>query len=216
VNSPLRESVRFIARRLGITALTLFFSSLATFAAFALVPGDPAILSLGIEAPPEQVAALRAEMGLDRSLPVRYLSWLSGFLTGNMGNSTRFHGEPIAAMIRERLPVTAALALFSLVLILLIALPVSFLTVRREGGVVDRVTNALTAVHISFPGFFLGVLFIWLFGVILKIFVPGGYVPYSISIPGFAGSLFFPALVTAIPSAAVMVKFLRASLFREL
>jgi ABC-type dipeptide/oligopeptide/nickel transport system permease component len=212
----LSGSIRFIIRRALITVLTLFLVSLLTFAAFALIPGDPALLALGVEATPEQVAALRVEMGLDRSLPLRYVSWLAAFLTGNMGNSSRFRGAAVSGLILERLPVTVTLAGLSLAFALLIAIPVTLFSVRKENGIIDRITTALTAITISFPGFFLGVLFIWLFGLILKCFVPGAYVSYTESLSGFLRYLFFPALVIAIPNAAVMIKFLRASFFHEL
>jgi ABC-type dipeptide/oligopeptide/nickel transport system permease component len=119
-------------------------------------------------------------------------------------------------MILERLPVTGALAVMALVLVMAAAFPASLLTVRKEGGALDRIATALAAVAISFPGFFLGVLFVWIFGIILKLFVPGAYMDYRESVPGFFAYLFLPALVIAIPNAAVAVKFLRASLFREL
>jgi ABC-type dipeptide/oligopeptide/nickel transport system permease component len=209
-------TVRFIIKRMTITVITLFLVSLLTFTAFALIPGDPALLSLGVEASPEQVEALRREMGLDRSLPLRYFSWLAAFLTGNLGNSTRFRGASVSAMILERLPVTFTLAGLSLVFVLLISLPVTLLTVRKENGALDRITTALTAVNISFPGFFLGVLFIWIFGLILKFFVPGAYISYTQNVFGFIRYLFFPALVIAIPNAAIVIKFLRSSIFAEL
>jgi ABC-type dipeptide/oligopeptide/nickel transport system permease component len=201
---------------LCITALTLFLVSLLTFAAFSLIPGDSALLSLGIEASDEQVAALRARMGLDKSLPQQYAAWLGNFLTGNLGNSARFRGASVSGLILERLPVTAALAVFSLVFMLLIAVPVVLLSVRREGGILDRIFNTLTALSISVPGFFLGVLFIWIFGLLLRLFVPGAYTGYRQDPLAFAWYLVFPALAVALPNAAVLVKFLRAQVLQQL
>jgi ABC-type dipeptide/oligopeptide/nickel transport system permease component len=206
----------FIGKRLSITVLTLFLVSLLSFAAFSLIPGDSALLSLGIEASDEQVAALRTQMGLDKSLPRQYIAWLGKFLTGNLGNSARFRGASISGMILERLPVTGTLALFSLVFMLLIAIPVVLLSVRKEGGIVDRILNTLTALSISIPGFFLGVLFIWIFGILLRLFVPGAYTDYRQDPLGFAWYLVFPALAVALPNAAVLVKFLRAQVLQQL
>jgi ABC-type dipeptide/oligopeptide/nickel transport system permease component len=87
--------------------------------------------------------------------------------------------------------------------------------VRREGGIVDRIVNIFTAAGISVPNFFLGVLFIWIFGIGLRLFIPGGFVDYRAGFGSFIGSLFFPALAIAVPNAAIMVKFLRSSLFKE-
>jgi len=182
---------------------------------FSVIPGDPASLLLGIGATDEQVAALREEMGLNRSLPARYLSWLGDFLSGNLGTSLRFVGEPISALILERLPVSFALALFSLFLTLCIAVPVSLCSVRREGSFADRAATVGTSVGVSVPNFFLGVLFIWVFGIGLRLFRPGMYIDYRVDFAGFVGFLFFPALAIAIPNAAILTKFLRSSLFRE-
>ncbi|MDR0389921.1 MAG: ABC transporter permease [Spirochaetaceae bacterium] len=208
--------MRFIAKRLCVTLITLVLVSLFTFAAFTLIPGDPAALILGTEGTEEQLAALRLEMGLDRSFAERYFSWLRGFLTGKLGNSVRFRGEAIAAMILERLPVTAALASLALVFIFLIAFPLSLAGIRRGGSLSDRAVHTLTALNISFPAFFLGILFIWIFGVILRFFIPGAYVDYREDPGAFFLYLVFPALAIAIPNAAILVKFLRTSIEKEL
>jgi ABC-type dipeptide/oligopeptide/nickel transport system permease component len=206
----------FILRRFFIMIITLFLVSVFTFLAFNIIRGDPAALILGTEATDEQVAQLREEMGLNHSLGERYVSWLSGFLTGKLGNSVRFRGQAISAMIRERMPISFSLALLSLFFTILIAFPASLVSVHREGGFVDHLMNTLTAINISAPGFFLGVVFIWIFGIGLRLFSPGAYVGYGENFGAFISYLVFPALAIAIPNAAILVKFLRGSLFREL
>jgi ABC-type dipeptide/oligopeptide/nickel transport system permease component len=208
--------MKFIMNRLLTTLLTLFLVSIITFAAFHIIPGDPAAVMLGIEATDEQLAALRAEMNLDKSLPVQYGLWLKGFFTGNLGNSVRFRGEPIADMVLERLPVTLSLAVLSMICIFFLAIPAAILPLGRENSILDQGINAATTIMISFPGFFLGVLLIWVFGIILKLFVPGGYVSYRQDLGGFLAYLIFPALAIALPNAAMMVKFLRGSIFLQL
>ena len=194
----------------------MFLVSVFCFLTFSVIRGDPASLIAGMDATPEQLAALREEMGLNKNVFSRYFDWLSRFLTGNPGNSLRFRGEAISSMIAQRLPVSFSLALLSLFFVLLISIPVSLLTVRREGGIADRVVTFFTAAGISAPGFFLWLLFIFFFGFIMNIFIPGGYIDYRENFFGFIGCLFFPALAIAIPNAAVMVKFLRGSLFQEM
>jgi ABC-type dipeptide/oligopeptide/nickel transport system permease component len=189
--------------------------SVFSFLAFSVIPGDPASMALGTEASPEQLAALRKEMGIDHSLPVRYLQWLGGFISGNPGNSLRFRGETVSALMRERLPVSLSLAAFSLFLVLIIALPVSLLSVRRENGLFEKTVNIIVTVGVGIPNFFLGVLFIWVFGIMLRFFTAGAYVDYRVSMAGFIGCLFFPALAIAVPNAAILARFLRSSLFKE-
>jgi len=208
--------VGFIVKRLVVTLLTLILVSILVFGAFRIIPGDAALLSLGIEASEEQVEALRAEMGLDKSFPEQYFSWLKKFLFGDLGNSSRFRGASISEMIGERLPVTFALAGLSFLLIITIAVPVSLISTKKENSLSNHIINTLTAINISMPGFFLGVLLIWIFGVLFRLFVPGAFVSYRENPAAFLGCLFFPSLAIALPNAALVVKFLRSSVFREL
>ena len=200
-----------------MTALiTVFLVSILCFLAFSVIRGDPASYLAGTDATLEQLNELRESMGLNRNIFIRYFDWLSGFLRGNPGNSISFRGEAIYTLITERLPVTICLAILSLLLCLLIALPVSLFTVKREGGVIDNIVNFLTAAGLSTPGFFLGLLFIFIFGFIFNIFIPGSYIDYRENFPLFLISLFFPSLAIAIPNAAILIKFLRGSIFAEL
>ncbi|MDR2485718.1 MAG: ABC transporter permease [Treponema sp.] len=208
--------MNFMTRRLVITIITLFLVSVFTFAAFTVIPGDPALIMAGIETTEEQLAAVRSELGLDRSLPTQYVSWLGRFLTGNLGNSVRFRGASITGLVIERLPVTFSLAALSFLFILLISIPAALFPAPREHSLQDRFVNTFITINISLPGFFSGVLFIWVFGILLKFFTPGSYVSYRENVPAFLGYLLFPALAIAAPNAAVVVKFLRGSLLQEL
>ena len=206
----------YFALKRTITALvTLFLVSVFSFLAFSVIRGDPASLILGTTATEEQLIAMREEMGLNRSIPARYLEWLENFFTGNLGNSIRFRGEAISSMILKRLPVSFSLAALSLFFIVLIAVPVSLFSVRYENSLIDRIVTVGTAAGISIPNFFLGVLFIWIFGISLRLFQVGMYVDYRVNFYQFIGSLCFPALAIAVPNAAILTKFLRASLFKE-
>ena len=207
--------MNFILRRIGAAIITLFLVSVFCFLAFSVIRGDPAVTALGINATPQQLEDYRLEMGLDKSLPVRYFQWLGNFLSGNPGYSVRFQGEAITSLVLERLPVSFALASLSLFFILLIAIPVSLFSVRRENGIVDRTVTIFTAAGVSIPNFFLGVLFIWIFGIGLRLFTAGVYIDYRENFFGFIGCLVFPALAIAIPNAAILTKFLRSSLYKE-
>ena len=204
-----------IGRRLGITLLYLFLVSFLTFSAFRLIPGDAALLSLGTEASQAQIDALKEEMGLDKSFAAQYFSWLGSFLSGSAGNSARFRGEAISKMILERIPVSVCLAGLSFLFVIILALPSSLLSAKRN-SLADRIINFLTALNVSIPGFFLGILIIWILGILLKLFIPGAYVDFRENPAAFVKYLIFPALAIALPNAALVVKFLRASVIREL
>jgi len=208
--------LNFIFRRIVIALITVFLVSILCFLAFSVIRGDPASFLAGINASQEQLSVLREEMGLNRNVVIRYLDWLSGFLSGRTGVSLSFRGEAISALISRRIPVTVTLALLSLFFILLISVPVSLLTVNREGGILDGIVNFLTAAGLSTPNFFMGLLFIFFFGFGLKLFIPGEYINYNENFFAFIRCLCFPALAIAIPNAAILVKFLRGSLFAEL
>jgi len=194
----------------------MFLVSFFCFMAFSVIRGDAASVIGGTSISTEQLSQLREEMGLNRNVFLRYFDWLFSFFSGNPGKSLRYRGEAISVMITERLPVSFSLAVMSLFLILIIAIPFSLFTVRKEADIPDRFVNFLTAAGISTPGFFLGLLFIFIFGFIFKLFIPGQYIDYRENFSGFLGCLFFPALAIAVPNAAVMAKFLRGSLFQEL
>jgi len=206
----------FIAKRIVITFLTMLLVSVLTFAAFRFIPGDAALVSLGIEAGEAQIEALRAEMGLDKSFLNQYSSWLGKFLTGNLGNSSRFRGISISGMLSERLPVTFALSGLSFLFIILIAIPASLIGIKKESSIFNNIITGLTALNISIPGFFLGVLFIFIFGITFKLFIPGEFIGYRQNPAGFLHCLVFPSLAIALPNAALVVKFLRPSIYSEL
>lgn len=207
--------LRYFIKRVIILCVTLFLVSLITFLAFNLIPGDPVSLILGTNSTPKQAAALRIALGLNQSLPQRYFGWLGGFLTGNFGTSIQY-SVPVKSLIASRLPVTACLAIMALVLIAVVSVPLGILAVRKRGTAIDRILNALTMFTLSVPGFFVGIIFIWVFGLLLKIFTPGGYVDYNDDFGGFIVYLFFPALAIALPNIAVTVKFLRSAMLNEL
>ena len=206
----------FIVKRTGLALITVFLVSLLSFLMFSVIPGDPVSYILGTEASPEQVSLLREELGLDKSIPNRYITWLGNFISGKNINSIRFRGESISSMINVRLPVSATMALLSLFFILVLSVPASLFSAGRPGSLADRIVNSLNALCISIPGFFLAVIFTWVFGISLKLFIPGVYVDYRENFVGFIACLCFPALAVAVPNAAMLTKFLRSALLKEL
>ena len=208
--------MNFIARRLIIALITLFLVSMLCFLAFSVIKGDPATSSGGIYATSEQLDELRRQMGLDRNIIIRYFDWLINFITGNTGNSYNYRGETISSLISQNLPVTVSLALLSLFFIIIISLAASVFTIKKEGSLTDNIINFFTAAGISIPGFFLGLLLIFVFGYTFRIFIPANLLLHDENFFNFLGALCFPALAIAIPNAAILTKFLRSSIFNEL
>ena len=195
--------------------ITLLAVSFLVFLAFAVIPGDPAMAKLGTDATPGRLEALREEMGLNRPLLVRYGDWAAGMLRGELGNSYSYD-MPVADMIGEKIPITLTLSLMAFGIMILLSVPLGLYTARHEGSAADHLIMALNQVIMAVPPFFSGILITLLFGLIFRLFTPGGYVSYTRSIPGFLRYLFFPALAIALPRAAMTVKLLKSCIVGEM
>ena len=207
--------MRYVLRKTGVLAVTLLLISLLAFLAFQLIPGDPVTKLLGSDYTPERAEALREEMGLNRNVLVRYWDWLTGFVTGDMGDSYNY-GMTVRQVMEGKGAVTAALSLMAWLLVIAISIPLGITLARWQGGRLDRVFVAMNQVFMAIPPFFLGILFTYVFGLVLKLFVPGGFVRPQDSFWGFLGYLVFPALAIAIPKAAMVTKLLRSSIMGQM
>jgi peptide/nickel transport system permease protein/oligopeptide transport system permease protein len=189
--------------------------SLLTFFAFQVIPGDSAVASLGTTATKEAIEALREELGLNENVFIRFFTWMASTLKGDFGVSLQYN-IPVKSLIGERLPATLGLALISTAIILIFSIPLGVLSAEKEGSFLDRVITLLTHTFMAIPPFFLGMIITLIFGFTLKWFVPGKYVSPSENLGGFLGFMIFPALAIAIPKIAMVAKFLRSSIVRQL
>lgn len=204
-----------LLKKLLSLIITLLFVSIITFFAFRVIPGDSAVSKLGINATEEQIEALREELGLNQSLMTQYTRFLGDAWQGDFGTSIQYN-RTVTSLVQERLPVTLWLAFLSFLLIVVISVPLGLLASKKEDGVIDRIITLLTQTFMAIPSFFLGILITLVFGVILKWFSPGGYIKPSAGFSKFISYMIFPALAVSIPKIAMMVKFLRTSVIREL
>ena len=207
--------MKYILKKTGTLIITLLIVSFLTFLAFDVIPGDAARSKLGTEATAEQVEALQEEMGLNDPVPVQYARWLGGLVTGDLGESYSY-SMPVWELLRDKLPITAALTVMSFLLILVLSVPLGIYTAQREGTWADRILMVLDQVAMSVPGFFWGILITLLFGLILKWFTPGAYVPVSENFGGFLGYLIAPSVAIALPRCAMGVKMLRSAVLAQL
>jgi len=201
---------RYVLRRLIILCLSLAVASVVIFAVVALVPGDPASFMLGTGAQPETVAALRQELGLDLPWPLRYLDWLGGVLTGDLGQSFTYK-TPVAGMILDRLQVSLPLALMALALSMVVAVPVGLFAASRQGRAGDSITMGLAQIGISLPNFWFAMLLVLLFAVRLRLLPAGGFPGWSHPLLALK-SLLLPSVALALPQAAILARVLRSAL----
>ena len=195
--------------------VTLFLVSVITFLAFEVVAGNSMVSKMGMDASPEQIKALEEEYGLNKSLPERYGDWFIHAIQGDFGTSYQYN-VPVTNLVSERMAVTVGLGLLSIVLILAISIPLGLFISRHEGGMWDHVISTLNQVFMSIPHFFLGMLICLIFGIILKWFQPGAYVPMKQSVSGYFAYILYPAIALAIPKIAMVVKFLKTSVIRQM
>ena len=207
--------MRYILKKAGVMLFTLLIISLLAFAAFELIPADPVDTMLGTEYTEERAAALRAELGLDVPVARRYINWLTGFFTGDLGISYGYR-MPVSDVLEGKVFVTACLSAMAFVLVVIISIPLGILLARFHNGFVDRVFSVINQITMSVPPFFIGILFTGIFGLALKLFVVGDFITIDESVGGFLGYLFFAALAIALPKSAMTVKLLRSSIIKEM
>ena len=194
--------------------LTVLLVTLFVFTAFELIPGDTATARLGTQATPEALGRLRHELGLDRPFFVRYFSWLISFFFGDMGTSASY-GMSVRDMLADKLPITLTLTVMSFVLIVALSIPIGLVTSKYEDRFLSKLSGAIGQVVMAIPPFFLGILLTYLFGIVFKLFSPGGFVSYKVDFLGFLGYLVFPSLAIALPKIAMSTKLLKASVLSE-
>jgi len=207
--------VALLGRRLLATIPLLFLVSLVVFALVHALPGDPAVLFLGEEADPETLARFRVRLGLDRPLVAQYAAWLGRALRGDLGRSLRTN-QPVAEAILERLPVTLELLVAALSVSLAIAIPMGIVSAVKRNSGVDLVSTVFALVGFAMPGFWLGIILIYVFALLLRWLPPSGWVPLPASVPQNLLSLVLPAFTLGTALAALVTRQLRSGMLEVL
>lgn len=208
--------MKYAVKKVLTLLVTMIIVSFLAFLAFSLISGDPTTSMLGTEATPEKVEALREQLGLNRPLLARYASWIVGFFTGDLGTSYSY-SVSVTSLIAPKLPVTLCLSLFSFLLITGVSIPMGVRSARHSEGRLDGMRTAINQLLMAVPPFFSGILFSWVFGILLKWFQPGGKFPAFSESPGrFFWYLLFPAVSIAIPRIAMTVRMLRSTILNEM
>ena len=205
----------YLARRLASLVLSLAVASVAIFATIEIIPGDPASFMLGLNAAPETVAALRADLGLEGGPVARYLAWVGGMLTGDFGTSYTYRA-PVAELVVDRLAVSGPLALMALLLAAGLALPVGLLAAARRGRAADVAVMAATQVGIAVPNFWFAMLLVLLFAIRWQVLPAGGFPGWEAGAGPALSALILPAVALALPQAAILARVLRSALIETL
>jgi peptide/nickel transport system permease protein len=203
----MKGTAAHIVRTLLLSLITLFGVSVLIFLMLRVLPGDPARVLAGLNASEEQVAQIRAQLGLDESLLSQYWHFISGVLTGDLGQSART-SRPVVTEIVARLPATLILAITATVIGSLLGVTAGVLAAVRRNTLVDHVVSGVAMMGVSMPVYWLGLLLILLFAVKL------GWLPAAGS--GSPLSIVLPAVTLAAFSTALVSRMTRASMLEVL
>ncbi|UYO98805.1 ABC transporter permease [Oceanotoga sp. DSM 15011] len=204
----------YFMRKTFAMIITVFLVSIITFFAFELIPGDPVLAKLGINADQAQIEALREELNINKPLAGRYISWVSDIFTGDMGKSIRYDMD-VNDIIGQRFSVTFQLSIMSIIIIIIFGIPLGILAAKYDDNIFGFLISFITQIGLAIPSFWAGILLIYLFGLILNLFTAGGYVSWSQNPLESIKSLFLPALAIAIPNIAVVIRYLKSSILEE-
>jgi peptide/nickel transport system permease protein len=206
----------WLLRRLGQVIPTLLILSILIFGLQQLMPGDPAEIMAGEErGDPEVLAQIRAELGLDRSIPEQYLRWIGKVVTGDFGFSWRIR-VPVSELILTKLPVTFQLATMAFLIAILIGVPLGILSAVRKDTPADWAANGAALFGISTPNFWLGIMMILFFSVELGWLPPSGYVPLFEDPVQSLATTIMPAFVLGTGVASVLMRHTRAAMLTAL
>ena len=148
---------------------SIYLIGTISFLLLELIPGDPALAILGVESSPEDIAILRENLGLNKSLGERYFQWGKGVILGDFGNSFKY-GESVSNLILERLPLTLEIAILTIIIVLGVSIPLSFIIHKLRNKRIKKVIDFIIGLCISIPSFWLGIISMFIFSVILRWF----------------------------------------------
>lgn len=207
-----RIFLRRLARLVVVVILVTMFTAFLT----SLVPGDP-VNAIAPFSSPQQQAVLRADLNLDDPLPVRYVRWLRGAATGDLGNYYEVSSSrPVSDTVGAALPVSLLLILYAQVLALLVAVPLGVLSAYKAGSWIDRFTTTSTFGIMAIPNFALGLVLAYFVGVKLGWVPPTGYTPLSEDPIQHARTMAIPSLTLAVGQIAVYCRLLRSDMIATL
>ncbi len=200
----------FFAKRFLTLLATLIGASVVIFTVMEILPGDPALVILGVDATPDAVVALTKELGLDRPAIERYFTWIGGLLVGDLGNSYAYK-VPVIELVESALKITIPLAIMSMILSVTIALVIGLYAAAHHNKASDVTLMGISQLGISVPNFWLAVLLILFFAVNLRWLPPGGFPGWEDGVWPAIRALILPSVALATVQGAIRARITRSS-----
>ncbi|HEU0003054.1 MAG TPA: ABC transporter permease [Ktedonobacteraceae bacterium] len=207
--------IRYTAQRILFIIPVALLVSFMTFMIIHIIPGDPARILLGEFATPQELAALRQQLGLDKPLLQQFVLWLWQLFHGNLGQSLQLQ-QPVLDAIAQRFPVTAELGICSLLFSLAIAFPLGVYSATHRNTRLDWIMNVLILFSTAIPSFVLGLVLIFVFAVTIRLFPAGGYVPFNQDPLNNIRDLILPMVALGTGAVAGNMRQIRASMIEVL
>jgi len=205
----------FLTQRLLQIIPTLIIVSMLIFGLQQLLPGDPALIMAGEERDPKVLAEIREQYRLDQPIPVQYLYWVKGVLTGNLGESMRLKSS-VSSLVAEKLPVTLQLAFMALLIAIGVGIPAGIVSAVKKETLWDYGANLFALWGLSTPNFWLGILMIFLFSVTLGWLPASGYVRLGEDWKSSLATTIMPAFVLGNALAAVLMRHTRSAMLQAM
>jgi len=205
----------FIARRLLLMIPVVIFVGILTFLLIRLIPGDPAAQMLGLDAKPQEIEALRRQMGLDQPIYTQFFIWAARVVRGDLGHSI-FLNQPVSVAIVEHLECTVSLALLALTYAVLVSVPIGVIAAVKQNAWQDKLVMAFALFGVSAPSFWLGLVGIFVFAVYLGWFPSQGYEMLKDGMRQWLWFISLPALSLGVQTAALIARMTRSSMLEVL
>jgi peptide/nickel transport system permease protein len=203
---------QYLLVRLAQLIPVLFLASIFIWALMYLLPGDPVFAMLGVNATPQQVHDIRAQLGFDQPVPVQYVSWLTRVARGDFGTSYQT-GLPVTELIGSRAIATLQLGILAFLVSVIVGVTLGVLAAARPSSLAARLVSAYNSLTLAVPSFWLGLLLILLFGVWLKILPPAsGFIPIWLDPLGALRVSVLPVVTLASYASGIVARFVRSAM----
>ena len=203
--------MKYLIKKICTLVITLFIVSIITFSVFQILPGDPVLVMLGVDANPAQAEQLREELGMNESLATRYAEWVQGFIKGDLGVSYKY-SLPVSDLLVARIQPTVILTALVIIITIVVGLPLGIWLARHSKKWYTAVISGFSQLGLSIPSFWVGILLILVFAVKLKILPSGNYVQWEDDAVGCLKSLILPAIALSFGTTATIVRYLKNTL----